>query len=62
LDLLLYGDQVIREQDLEVPHPRMRERMFVLGPLVEVMPSAVIPGAGTVAEAHAALVRTMGTA
>jgi 7,8-dihydro-6-hydroxymethylpterin-pyrophosphokinase len=40
----------------------MKERMFVLGPLVEVMPAAVIPGAGTVAEAHAALVRTMGTA
>ncbi len=62
LDLLLYGDQVIREPDLEVPHPRMAERMFVLGPLVEVMPAAVIPGVGTVAEAHAALARTMGTA
>jgi 2-amino-4-hydroxy-6-hydroxymethyldihydropteridine diphosphokinase len=36
LDLLLLGDQVIDEPGLQVPHPRFRERFFVLGPLAEV--------------------------
>lgn len=38
LDLLFYGDEVIRESGLEVPHPRMHERRFVLEPLVAVAP------------------------
>lgn len=38
LDLLFYGDQVIREAGLEVPHPRLHERLFVLAPLVAVAP------------------------
>ncbi|MFN8223532.1 MAG: 2-amino-4-hydroxy-6-hydroxymethyldihydropteridine diphosphokinase [Gaiellales bacterium] len=46
LDLLLYGDQVIAEPGLEVPHPRISEREFVLEPLVELDPSLVIPGHG----------------
>lgn len=37
LDILLYGDEVIRRDDLTVPHPRMHERRFVLEPLVELM-------------------------
>jgi len=36
LDLILYGDAVIDEPDLVVPHPRFRERRFVLAPLAEV--------------------------
>ena len=36
LDLLLYGDAVIDEPGLQVPHPRMHERAFVLEPLAEV--------------------------
>ncbi len=44
LDILLYGEQVIRQPDLEVPHPRMRERAFVLVPLAEIAPHWVIPG------------------
>jgi 2-amino-4-hydroxy-6-hydroxymethyldihydropteridine diphosphokinase len=36
LDILLYGDQVIRESDLEIPHPRLAERAFVLIPLAEI--------------------------
>jgi 2-amino-4-hydroxy-6-hydroxymethyldihydropteridine diphosphokinase len=36
LDLVLFGRNVIREEGLEVPHPRFRERMFVLEPLAEV--------------------------
>jgi len=36
LDLILYGDRVVREDGLEVPHPRFRERRFVLAPLAEI--------------------------
>jgi 2-amino-4-hydroxy-6-hydroxymethyldihydropteridine diphosphokinase len=43
LDLLLYGDQVIDEPGLQVPHPRMHERPFVLGPLAEIAPGLQIP-------------------
>jgi len=38
LDLILYGDSVIDEPGLNVPHPRFRERRFVLGPLAEIAP------------------------
>lgn len=37
LDILLYGDQLIRNQDLIIPHPRMFERDFVIQPLIEVL-------------------------
>ena len=43
LDLLLYGDQVIDEPGLTLPHPRMCERAFVLVPLAEIAPNAVHP-------------------
>jgi 2-amino-4-hydroxy-6-hydroxymethyldihydropteridine diphosphokinase len=43
LDLLLYGDEVIDERDLVVPHPRMHEREFVLKPLKEIAPDFVHP-------------------
>lgn len=36
LDILLYGDQIIATADLEVPHPRMHQRRFVLVPLADV--------------------------
>jgi len=49
LDLLLYDDEVIREPGLEVPHPRMHERAFVLLPLAEIAPDACIPGHGAAA-------------
>ncbi len=39
LDILLYGEQTIDTPDLQVPHPRMLERKFVLEPLVEIAPS-----------------------
>lgn len=38
LDLVLCGDEVVNEADLVVPHPRFRERAFVLAPLVSVAP------------------------
>jgi 2-amino-4-hydroxy-6-hydroxymethyldihydropteridine diphosphokinase len=44
LDLLVYGDAIIREADLEVPHPRLTQRRFVLEPLAEIAPDLVIPG------------------
>jgi len=42
LDLLLYGDEEIDEPGLQVPHPRMHERPFVLGPLAEIAPGLEI--------------------
>lgn len=46
LDLLLYGDVVIDEPGLHVPHPRLHERAFALVPLLEIAPDVVIPGVG----------------
>jgi 2-amino-4-hydroxy-6-hydroxymethyldihydropteridine diphosphokinase len=51
LDLLLYGDQVIDQPGLQVPHPYLTRRAFVLVPLAEIAPQLVIPGAGTVRDA-----------
>ena len=48
LDLLLYGDEVIDEPGLTVPHPRLHERSFVLEPLAELAPGLVVPGRGAV--------------
>ena len=46
LDIVLYGGATIEEAGLSVPHPRAHERAFVLAPLVDVWPEAVIPGKG----------------
>jgi 2-amino-4-hydroxy-6-hydroxymethyldihydropteridine diphosphokinase len=46
LDLLLYGDEVIDEPGLTVPHPRLHERRFVLEPLAELAPGLVVPRRG----------------
>jgi 2-amino-4-hydroxy-6-hydroxymethyldihydropteridine diphosphokinase len=43
LDLLLYGDDVVDEDDLQVPHPLMTQRSFVMVPLVEIEPLLVHP-------------------
>jgi 2-amino-4-hydroxy-6-hydroxymethyldihydropteridine diphosphokinase len=51
LDLLLYGDAVVDEPGLRVPHPHLHERAFALLPLVDVAPDAVIPGVGPAREA-----------
>jgi 2-amino-4-hydroxy-6-hydroxymethyldihydropteridine diphosphokinase len=48
LDLLLYGQHVIDEPGLEVPHPRLHERRFVLEPLAELDPAIEVPGKGSV--------------
>jgi len=43
LDVLLYGDQVIDEPDLKIPHPLMHQREFVLRPLAEIAPGVMHP-------------------
>jgi 2-amino-4-hydroxy-6-hydroxymethyldihydropteridine diphosphokinase len=48
LDLLLYGDAVIAEPGLEVPHPRLAERRFALEPLADLDPMLEIPAKGRV--------------
>jgi 2-amino-4-hydroxy-6-hydroxymethyldihydropteridine diphosphokinase len=46
LDLILYGDAIVDEPGLQVPHPRFRERLFVLEPLAEIAPDLVDPVTG----------------
>lgn len=55
LDLLLYDGLVMHESGLTLPHPRMHERGFVLQPLAEIAPDAVIPGRGDVRRLLAAV-------
>jgi len=50
LDLILFGDQIINESDLIVPHPRFRERRFVLEPLSQIAPEMVDPVTGQTME------------
>ena len=46
IDLLLYGDLQVQSEELELPHPRMHERAFVLVPLCELDKTITIPGHG----------------
>jgi 2-amino-4-hydroxy-6-hydroxymethyldihydropteridine diphosphokinase len=48
LDLLLFGEQCIREPDLVVPHPGLADRAFVLYPLEEIDKDIQVPGLGTI--------------
>jgi 2-amino-4-hydroxy-6-hydroxymethyldihydropteridine diphosphokinase len=50
LDLLLYGDAVVDEPGLELPHPRLHERAFALEPLLDLDPELSVPGRGRVAD------------
>jgi len=49
LDIVLYGGLAMHEHGLTLPHPRAHERAFVLAPLLEVWPDAIIPGRGAAA-------------
>jgi len=55
LDIVLYGDRTIDEPGLTIPHPRAHERAFVLEPLVDVWPEAVIAGKGRASDLLARL-------
>ena len=55
LDLLLFGGEQIDEPGLEVPHPRLHERLFALEPLVDLDPDLVVPGRGPVSDLVAGL-------
>lgn len=46
LDLLLFGQRILRTPRLTVPHPGMLERSFVLLPLLEIAPGCIVPGKG----------------
>lgn len=48
LDILLYGDEIIKTQRLTVPHPGIADRNFVLAPLAELAPQLSVPGLSTV--------------
>jgi 2-amino-4-hydroxy-6-hydroxymethyldihydropteridine diphosphokinase len=51
VDILLYGDETVDTPDLQVPHPRMKERRFVLEPLAEIAPELQHPSwSGTVSD------------
>jgi 2-amino-4-hydroxy-6-hydroxymethyldihydropteridine diphosphokinase len=50
LDLLLYGEQVLITERLQVPHPGVHERAFVLYPLADIAPDLHVPGHGRVDE------------
>ena len=51
LYILLYGDLVVSEPDLVIPHPRMAHRRFVLTPLVAIAPAALHPVLGEIGRA-----------
>jgi 2-amino-4-hydroxy-6-hydroxymethyldihydropteridine diphosphokinase len=58
LDLILYGDRVVSDPELEIPHPRFRERRFVLEPFAEIAPDMVDPVTGrTIADLAASLAK-----
>lgn len=49
LDILLYGDRVIATEQLQVPHPRLADRNFVLYPLADISPDLILPNGTSLA-------------
>jgi len=43
LDIILFGDEILSESDLEIPHPRFRARRFVLEPMCDIAPEVIDP-------------------
>ncbi len=58
LDLLLFGDQVIDDDDLSVPHPEITRRSFVLAPLAELEPGLIHPLTGQSVTVHLSQLHT----
>lgn len=44
VDLLYFGDQIVLTEKLQLPHPRLAERRFVLAPLAQIRPDLILPG------------------
>ena len=53
IDIILYGDREVAEDDLTIPHPRFMKRLFVLVPLAELEPGYTLPDGSTASEATA---------
>lgn len=60
IDILFYADHLIDEGDLQIPHPRLHERAFVLVPLADIAPSLTHPQHGTTVAEMLAAVGTAG--
>ena len=58
LDIVLYGETQVQEPGLTIPHPRMHERAFVMVPLGEIAPDAVVPRRGHVRDLMAGVDRS----
>jgi len=43
IDILFFSSKIVRKEDLQIPHPRLQERRFVLAPLMELCPQFVHP-------------------
>ncbi|MGN0963618.1 MAG: 2-amino-4-hydroxy-6-hydroxymethyldihydropteridine diphosphokinase [Clostridia bacterium] len=54
LDILLYEGETVESENLTIPHPRIAVRMFVLRPLMDIVPQWIVPGLGTVEELYEA--------
>ncbi|MGM9566903.1 MAG: 2-amino-4-hydroxy-6-hydroxymethyldihydropteridine diphosphokinase [Clostridia bacterium] len=54
LDILLYEEETVESENLTIPHPRISVRMFVLRPMMDIVPGWTVPGLGTVAELYEA--------
>jgi 2-amino-4-hydroxy-6-hydroxymethyldihydropteridine diphosphokinase len=55
IDILCYGNSELNRPGLQLPHPRLHQRAFVMVPLLELEPELVIPGVGAVRDCLAAL-------
>lgn len=53
LDILLYEGECVETEELVIPHPRIAQRMFVLRPLMDIVPEMQVGTLGTVAELYA---------
>ena len=60
LDLIFHGDARVNEPDLELPHPRAEERLFVLEPLAEIAPEMKLPGCQKSVRERVRELRSMG--